>query len=83
MNPFSRSAFNSTDTELRLIAAAATIGQRSAEEVQDTRGDRYPHNVAAEGPEEILLDAADGLLAEPDGGGDVRAANIWLKFRHR
>ena len=55
-----RSALAITDTELRLIAAAAIIGlSRSAEErVEHAGGDRHAERVVDEGEEEVLADVA-------------------------
>ncbi len=55
-----RSEFVITETELKLIAAAAMIGaeQYSKERIKHSSRDRYSHRVIDEGEEQVLLDVA-------------------------
>ena len=55
-----------TDTELKLMAAAAMMGlsSKSEERIKDAGGDRHAERVVDEGEEQILADVAHGGLAQ-------------------
>ena len=71
-----------TDTELKLIAAAAIIGlkQQPEERVEHARRDRHAGGVVDEREEQVLLDVAHRLARQPAGADD--AAQVALDERH-
>ena len=62
-----------TETELRLMAAAAKTGWQgpSGEGIEDAGGEWDSEGVVDEGEEKILADVAHGGLAEAAGAQDA------------
>ena len=69
-----RKALPTTDTDDRLMAAAAIMGERSSAEdwIEHAGGDRNAQRVVAEGEGQILPDVGDGGLGQTARAHDAR-----------